>query len=82
MQFTTGLLTACPGGEHLKLPVTIGGNEHELVTTKQEVTSASPEGFSEIRSALIARLRSAVFEAGASTPLQVRNAVSNKTFSA
>lgn len=80
MQFTTGTLTACGGGEHLSLPVTISGQEYTLTTTVEEVRGARPEGFDKVRDAVIQRLRSAVFEARATTPLQVRNAVSSKTF--
>lgn len=80
MQFTTGTLTACGGGNHLELPVTINGQQHTLTTTVEEVRGARPEGFGDVRDAVMQRLRSAVFEAGATTPLQVRNAVSGKTF--
>lgn len=80
MQFTTGTLTACSGGEHLTLPVTIAGQQHTLNTTVAEVFGLKPEGFEEIRTAIIQRLRSAKLEAGATTNVQIRNAVSNKTF--
>lgn len=82
MQFTTGTLTACSGGEHLSVPVTISGVTRDLSFTKTEALEVGPEGFEELRVAIMARLRSAVLEAttGNPTPLQVRNAISNKTF--
>lgn len=80
MQFTTGTLTACSGGEHLALPVTIGAQQHVLRISREEVMGMRPEGFNETRKAIIQRLRTAALEADASTPIQVRNAVSNKTF--
>lgn len=80
MQFTTGTLTACSGREHLTLPITIGGVTRDLETSRSEIMAAAPDGFEETRAAIVSRLRSAVLEADASTPLQVRNAVSGKTF--
>lgn len=82
MTFTTGTLTACSGGEHLTLPVTVNGVTRDLKFTRGEALDAGPDTFDELRSAILARLRSAVLEAtaGSPTPLQVRNAVSGKTF--
>jgi hypothetical protein len=82
MQITTGTLTACGGGEHLRIPVTIGGVTRDFTFTKDEAIQAGPDGFQELRPAILSRLRSAVLEAttGNPPPLQVRNAVSNKTF--
>lgn len=67
MTFQTGVLSACPGGEHLTIPITINGVTRD---------------FHFNRDAILRRMRSAVLEGttGSPTPLQVRQAVSNKTF--
>lgn len=82
MIITTGTLTACAGGEHLELPVTVNGVQRTMRFTKTEFLEAGPDTHDEIREAMKFRLRSAVLEAttGTPTPLQVRNAVSGKTF--
>lgn len=81
MQFTTGTLTACTGGEHLTLPVTINGVTRDFAFTRDDVVAAGPDTMDELRVAILARLRSAKLEAGATTVVQIRNAVSSKTFS-
>lgn len=82
MQITTGTLTACSGGEHLTLPITVPGVAHTLNFTKANILDLEPGSVEEAKTAIFARLRSAVLEAttGTPTPLQVRNAVSGKTF--
>lgn len=80
MTFTTGTLTACAGGEHLTLPVTINGVTRNFTTSRQEFQAAAPEGFDDVRAAILSRLRSAVLEADATTPVAIRNAVSGKSF--
>ena len=82
MQIVTGTLTACSGGEHLSLPVTVSGVQRTVTFTKSEILGMEPTTVEEARAALLSRIRSAVLEAttGKPTPLQVRNAVSGKTF--
>ena len=82
MQITTGTLTACTGGTHLRIPVTINGVQRDFEFTREEALATGPDNHDEARQAILLRLRSAVLEAttGSPTPLQVRNAVSNKTF--
>lgn len=82
MQITTGTLTACSGGEHLTLPVTVDGVTRDFKFAREEALAAGPDNVEQLRDAILARLRSAVLEAtsGQPTPLQVRNAVSSKTF--
>lgn len=82
MVITTGTLTACAGGEHLVLPVTVNGVQRNVEFTRTDVLQAGPDSHEELRQAVLARLRSAVLEATSGTPtaLQVRSAVSGKTF--
>jgi hypothetical protein len=82
MIITTGTLTACAGGSHLHLPVTINSVTREMHFTREEFIQAGPDTHAELHQAILLRLRSAVLEAttGVPTPLQVRNAVSGKTF--
>lgn len=82
MVITTGTLTACAGGEHLELPITVNGVQRTMRFTKTEFLASRPDTHDELRESIMLRLRSAVLEAttGTPTPLQVRNAVSGKTF--
>lgn len=79
MQLTTGTATRCSGGGHYQLPVTIGGVERTLHFTREDLE----RNFSDMegaREAILDRLRSAIKEAGATTLVQIRNAISSKTF--
>jgi hypothetical protein len=82
MEITTGTLTACTGGEHLTLPVTVNGVTRDVKFTREEALASGANTHEELRVAILARLRSAVLEAttGVPTAIQVRNAVSSKTF--
>lgn len=82
MIFTTGTISVCTGGNHLQLPITIGGNTKTLHITREELRGEPPDGFEDIRELIIQRLRSAVKETtvGPPTPAEVQAAVNNKTF--
>lgn len=79
MQFDTGTATRCSGGGHYQLPVTIGGVERTLYFTREDVGRdfTDMEG---AREAILHRLRSAIKESGATTLIQIRNAISSKSF--
>lgn len=81
MQFNTGTATRCSGGSHYQLPVTVNGVERTLHFTADDMG----RDFSDLegaREAVLDRLRSAIKEAGATTLIQIRNAISSKTFHA
>lgn len=72
-------MTRCAGNNHFELPVTIGGVTVTMNLTPDDmaVDFASRE---EAKEALVARIRSAVKEANASTFAQVRSALDGMTF--
>lgn len=81
MEIQTGVATQCSGGGHYHLPVTIGGETFTLVFDRADLQNDPDEPRGEqARERLLHRVRSAIKEAGATTPAQARTAISNKTF--
>jgi len=82
MILTTGTAVACSGGNHIDLPITVNGVTRTLSFTRDQLIEAGPDTIEELRPAILARLRTAVLEATTGTPtaVQVRNAISGKTF--
>lgn len=79
MQFDTGTLTRCAGGNHYKLPIVIGGATKTLEFTKDDLEGEPPATVAEARLDILTRLRSAAKEAGATTFSQTKTAIENKT---
>lgn len=79
MEFVTGTASRCGGGNHYELPITISGVQRILHFTKDELERDFTT-VEEAREEVIDRLRSAIKESGATTLVQIRNAISNKTF--
>lgn len=80
MQFTTGTLTRCAGGNHVEIPITIqGGPSGILKTSVDEFLNDPINSLEEARNAIIARLRSLRKESGAVTWVQTKAALENKT---
>lgn len=79
MQFAVNAIRQCAGGNHIEIDITLNGgrqitrrcNRSELLDELDDVTQ-------EERALL--RIVSAVKEAGASTPVQIRNAILNNTY--
>jgi hypothetical protein len=74
-----GGITRCTGGNHVRMTGSINGEATTVDFTAEELL-ASPETPEEKRRAAIQRMRSAVKEANATTPAQIRNALEAKTF--
>jgi hypothetical protein len=78
--FSITTITRCSGGgNHVTMVGTVNGVATTEHFTVQELTT-SPETPEEKRTAAIQRMRSAVKEANATTPAQIRNALEGKTF--
>jgi len=75
MTFSISAISTCAGGGHLEIQGTFGGRDRTLRFHRSELAIDE-----DVETALIARLRSAVKEAGASTPAQIRSAIEGKTF--
>ncbi len=83
MQITTGLLTACSGGNHVSLPVTIGGRTLTIQLTRRDFIKPEPLTDEEWHPLIVQLIRQELKIAGldeTATPVQIRNAISNKTF--
>jgi hypothetical protein len=79
MRFTIGTLSFCPGGSHMHIPVTVGGQEDEVVVNRADM-AFDAETREEIRALFVQRIRTAVKESGASTAGQLRTALEGKEF--
>lgn len=77
MTFTVTGLSRCIGNNHVHVTLQIGQQAHELTILRSDLDLDNHE---EIREAVVSRLRSAVKEAGASTPAQIQNTLLNQTF--
>lgn len=71
-------ITLCPGGQHITLTGTLDGQARTVRTNRDRLLSAHAE--LDIEDRLVARLYSAVKEAGATTNLQIRTAIVGKAF--
>lgn len=80
MQFTINALNRCDGGNHIFLTLTLGGGTHTFTLEQSDLDLDPPDNLSEAREMIMTRLRSAIKEAGATTPAQIRIALLNKTF--
>lgn len=79
MTFTVTGVQQCPANEHLILTVQVnGGQTIEVRTSFDEMRTIGSD--LDIRDLGLLRLKSAIKEAGATTKLQIRNAVLNQTF--
>lgn len=79
MQFTTGIVTRCDGGNHYTMPITIGGTTRNLEFTAQDLQDAD-NNFESRKAQILLRLAIAIKESGANTLQEVRAAINNKTF--
>ena len=78
MRFRVRINGQCGGGNHIHGEISInGGAFRDFEMTREELRTPEPE---ERREAVIQRLRSAILEAGATTPLQMKNAVEAREF--
>jgi hypothetical protein len=77
--FTVGTLSLCAGGDHVQVPVTIGGQAEDFKFARQEL-ALDIETREEARQAILARMRSAVKEANATTNGQIKAALEGKVF--
>jgi hypothetical protein len=80
MTFETGELTRCSGGNHYRLPITIGQTTRTLHFSRDELEGEPPASLEEAKREILNRLCSAVKEASATTFAQARTALENKTF--
>lgn len=81
MRFRVTSITACAGGNHLHLQVQInGGAARSIVVTNEEIDAIAQDGDEDLRQRGLLRMRSAILEAGATTPVQRRNAILNRDF--
>jgi hypothetical protein len=80
--FQVGTITRCAGQNHYQVPLTIGGQQFVLHTTKQEVEAAGPANWQDpaAKDAVLARLKSAILESGAVTFAQIRTALEGNTY--
>jgi len=76
MTFTINSLSLCAGGNHVTISATVNGNARTVRLLRSDF--ALDPG--ELDDAAIARLRSAVKEAGATTNAQIQTALVGKTF--
>lgn len=80
MTFTVGTLSRCSGNEHVAVPITVGGQQRTLQVLFSEIRAGAPDSVEEARAAIVARLRSAILEAGASTWAQAKTAIEGQTY--
>lgn len=80
MEFTTGTATRCSGGNHYSIPITINGVTRDFNFTPDDIQEVIDAGHDNRREQILTRLISAVKESGATTLVQIRNAISSKTF--
>lgn len=79
MRFTISGCTACTGGNHVSGLISVnGGATKPFRIVLSELTHTEETDMPEDR--IIARLRSAVLEAGATTLVQARNAIQAQEF--
>jgi hypothetical protein len=76
MTFTITEITRCAGLNHYRCVVTVNGVQRNIVVTKDDL-GLEPD---EVEMSFLARIRSAVKEAGAITYAQARTALINKEF--
>lgn len=70
------------GCSHVRITLTTPRGQRVFLVDRADLLSVDPpEGEDELIDRLTARLRSAIKEAGATTPAQARTAVINKDFS-
>lgn len=80
MTFVISGLTRCTAtGSHITISGTIGGTSGTIHMLLSDFTTDFNDP-DEIRDAFVARVRSAVKEAGATTPAQIQTALVGKTF--
>lgn len=76
MTITLTAITRCAGAGHINLTVFVDGVRRTETFLRSEL-DLDP---TDVREAIITRFRSAIKEAGASTPLQISNALLDKDF--
>lgn len=77
MRFTINSLTRCAGQNHIDLSVSVNGGAARIVQINRDELGLDPD---DLRTACLARIRSAVKEAGATTNAQVNTALVGKEF--
>lgn len=78
---TVTAATLCQtGGDHVTLTGTVNGNARSVRVRLSDLLAGDPDDDDTLLDRAIARWRSAVREAGATTLLQARTAILNKTF--
>ena len=70
-----------PGCTHVALTLTAAGRQRVVLVDRAELISRDPDDDDTLQDRLVARLRSAIKEAGATTPAQARAAILGKDFS-
>jgi hypothetical protein len=75
MTITLSNLSRCSGGNHITVTVTTAQGSFPLQFTTEELQDLTISDRSELREAIARRMRSAVLEANATTPAQIRTAV-------
>lgn len=78
MTFTVTNLSQCSGGNHVTITADVNGRTVTRQFTRAELVNELDDMSAE--ELIIGRLRSAVKESGATTPLQIRNAIVNHEF--
>lgn len=68
------------GCTHVALTLTAAGRQRVVLVDRAELISRDHDDDDTLQDRLVARLRSAIKEAGASTPAQARAAVLGKDF--
>lgn len=76
MTVTVTAISRCSGTNHVTVTATVDGQSRTETFLRSDL-DLEP---AETRAAVIARLRSAVKEANASTPVQISNALVGNTF--
>ena len=79
MTVTLSNLSRCAGGNHITVTVTTTQGSFPLRFTSEELADLEISDRAELREAVARRMRSAVLEADARTPAQIRAAV-ERTF--
>ena len=81
MTFTINSVTRCAGLNHWTVTLTFGGGQQRSIDTDlAEFQEDQPENQMQARQAIIARVRSAVKEANATTFAAAKTALEGKTF--
>lgn len=78
MTFTVTVNSVCSGGNHLHCTLTVGGNSYPLTLSRDDLNVDYTR--EEALEAIVARLRSKVKEASASTYNQIKTALEGQTF--